>query len=47
MCCEPSPCVWVLSERGAGFQGARQVLGEILFSQCHLMCLAARELLGF
>ena len=47
LCCEPSPCVWVLSERGTGFQGSRQVLGETLFSQCQLLCLVARVLLGF
>ena len=46
LCCEPTPCLWLLSERGAGSQGARQVLGETLSSQYHLLCLAARALLG-
>ena len=45
LCCVPSPCLWLLSERGAGSQGARQVLGETLSSQYHLLCLAARVLL--
>ena len=47
LCCEPTPYLWVLCERGAGSQGARQVLGETLSSQCHLLCLAARDSEGF
>ena len=44
-CCVPSPCLWLLSERGAGSQGARQVLGETLILPVPLLCLAARALL--
>ena len=41
----PSPCLRVLSERGAGSQGVRQVLAETLILRVPLLCLAAHALL--